>query len=69
MRMNGNMDIEGIRYFPIRNYQYEEFFQDVQYTGETLNAAERSEYVKMTDETIAHDWFLWRFHHIQHVCQ
>lgn len=55
MRMNGNMDIEGIRYFPIRNYQYEEFFQDVQYTGETLNAVERSEYVKMTDETIAHN--------------
>lgn len=55
MRMNGDMDIEGIRYFPIRNYQYEEFFQDVQHTGETLNAAERSEYVKMTDETIAHN--------------
>ena len=55
MRMNNDIDIEGIKYFPIRNYQYEEFFQEVQYTGETLSTAERSEYVKMTDETIAHN--------------
>ena len=53
--MKHDEDIDGIRYFPIRNYQYDEFRQDVQYTGETLNAAERSEYVKMTDETIAHN--------------
>lgn len=53
--MNDDINIEDIRFFPIRNFQYEEFFRDVQYTGETLNVAERSEYVKMTDETIAHN--------------
>ncbi len=53
--MKKDVKIEDIRFFPIRNYKYEDYFQDVQYSGETLNAAERSEYVKMTDETIAHN--------------
>lgn len=53
--MKKGVNIEDIRFFPIRNYKYEDYFQDVQYSGETLNAAERSEYVKMTDETIAHN--------------
>lgn len=53
--MKKDVNIEDIRFFPIRNYKYEDYFQDVQYSGETLNAAERSEYVKMTDETIAHN--------------
>lgn len=53
--MKKDVNIEDIRFSPIRNYKYEDYFQDVQYSGETLNAAERSEYVKMTDETIAHN--------------
>lgn len=46
-------DIGDIRYSPIRNHQYKQFFRDVQFNGKKLNASERKKYIKIVDETIS----------------
>ena len=46
-------DIGNIRYSPILNHQYEQFFRDVQYNGKKLNASERKKYIAVVDETIS----------------
>lgn len=45
-------ELDHIQYSPIRNYRYEQWFQEVQYNGKELNVAERVEFVKMIDEDV-----------------
>lgn len=40
-------------YFPIRNYQYDQWFKTVQYKEKTLNEEEKAEFVKVIDETVS----------------
>lgn len=47
-------ELDHIQYSPIRNYRYEQWFQEVQHNGKELNAAERVEFAKMVDEDVAH---------------
>ena len=46
-------DVGKIRYSPILNHRYEQFFRDVQYNGKKLNASERKKYIAVVDETIS----------------
>ena len=45
--------MENVQYSPIRNYRYEQFFQEVQYNGKELNDDERKEFLKKVDECIS----------------
>lgn len=45
-------EFDHIQYSPIRNYRYEQWFQEVHYNGKELNVAERVEFVKMIDEDV-----------------
>ena len=46
-------EFDHIQPFPIRNYQYERWFREVQYNGKELNAAKKQDFVKTADETIS----------------
>ena len=48
-----NDDLGNIHYSPIQDYQYEQFFQEVQYNGKELNDDERKEFLKKVDECIS----------------
>ena len=48
-----NEDLENIQYSTIQNYQYEQWFHEVQYSGKELNNAEREEFLKRVDEYFA----------------
>lgn len=48
-----NDDWGNIQYSPIQDYQYEQFFQEVQYNGKELNDDERKEFLKKVDECIS----------------
>ena len=48
-----NDDWGNIHYSPIQDYQYEQFFQEVQYNGKELNDDERKEFLKKVDECIS----------------
>lgn len=45
--------MENVQYSPIRNYRYEQFFQEVQYNGKELNDDERKEFLKKVDNCIS----------------
>lgn len=47
-----NEDLDNIQYLPIRNYDFAQWFKEVQYNGETLSDSERKEFVAIIDETI-----------------
>ena len=46
-------EFDNLQYSPIWNHQYERWFQEMQYNGNTLNATKKQEFVKMADETIS----------------
>lgn len=46
-------EFDHIQYSPIRNYRYEQLFREVQYNGKELDTEEKSEFVKVVDETIS----------------
>lgn len=48
-----NDDLGNIHYSPIQDYQYEQFFQEVQYNGKELNDDERKEFLKKVDNCIS----------------
>ena len=48
-----NDDLGNIHYSPIQDYQYVQFFQEVQYNGKELNDDERKEFLKKVDECIS----------------
>lgn len=48
-----NDDLVNIHYSPIQDYQYEQWFHEVQYNGKELNNAQREEYLKREDEFIS----------------
>ena len=48
-----NDNLENLQYFPIRDYKYATYFEEVQYNGKTLTADERKEFVAVIDETIS----------------
>ena len=48
-----NDDWGNIHYSPIQDYQYEQFFQEVQYNGKELNDDKRKEFLKKVDECIS----------------
>lgn len=47
-----NEDLANIRFSPIRNYKYAQWFKEVQYNGKTLSETEREEFVGVMNETI-----------------
>lgn len=48
-----NDNLENLQYFPIRDYKYATYFEEVQYNGKTLTVDERKEFVAVVDETIS----------------
>ena len=48
-----NEDIDNILYSPIRDFKYAHWFEDVQYSGNTLSESERENMIGVIDETIA----------------
>ena len=48
-----NDNLENLQYFPIRDYKYATYFEEVQYNGKTLTVDERKEFVAVIDETIS----------------
>ena len=48
-----NDDLGNIQYSPIQNYQYEQWFHEVQYNGKELNDDERKEFLKKVDNCIS----------------
>ncbi len=48
-----NDDWGNIHYSPIQDYQYEQFFHEVQYNGKELNDDEKKEFLKKVDECIS----------------
>ena len=46
-------DLSFRTYSPILNYRYDQWFQQVEYNGKTLNEDERKEFVKVIDETVS----------------
>lgn len=48
-----NEDLSDIQYSPIRNYNYAQLFESVDYNGKKLTDEERSELVTIIDETIS----------------
>ncbi len=46
-------EFDHIHYSPIRNYQYERWFREVQYNGKELNEDEKKEFLQMVNETIS----------------
>ena len=49
--MNG--DFADIKYAPIRDYKYAQWFKEIQYNGKTLSESERKEFISVIDSTIA----------------
>ena len=49
-----NDNLENLQYFPIRDYRYATYFEEVQYNGKTLTDDERKEFVAVIDDEIAH---------------
>ena len=47
-------NLENLQYFPIRDYKYAKYFEEVQYNGKTLSDDERKEFVAVIDDEIAH---------------
>lgn len=48
-----NEDLANLHYSPILNYNYAQWFEEVQYNGNTLSTSEREEFIKVIDETIS----------------
>lgn len=48
-----NADLANIQYRPVWNYNYSQWFQEVQYGDKTLSDAERRDFVAYLDQTIA----------------
>ena len=48
-----NQDLNDIHYWPIRDYKYAHWFEEVQYNGKILSDSERKEFVSVIDDTIA----------------
>lgn len=48
-----NKEFADIKYVPIREYQYKQLFNEVQYNGKTLSESERKEFISVIDNTIA----------------
>lgn len=48
-----NEDLNDIRPSQIRNYNYAQWFEEVQYNGKTLSDEERKEFITVIDEAIA----------------
>ena len=48
-----NEDLSDIQYSPIRNYNYAQLFESVNYNGKTLTDEERNQLVAIIDETIS----------------
>lgn len=46
-------DLRFRTYFPIINYQYDQWFKTVQYKEKTLNEEEKDKFVKVIDETVS----------------
>lgn len=46
-------EFDNIQFSPIHNHRYEQWFQEVQYNGNELNAAKRQEFVMIVNETIS----------------
>ena len=46
-------EFDHIQYSPVWNYRYEQLFREVKYNGKELNTEEKSEFVKIVDETIS----------------
>lgn len=46
-------DLYGLTYFPIINYQYDQWFKTVHYKEKTLNEEEKKEFVQVVDETVS----------------
>lgn len=46
-------EFDHIQYSPVWNYRYEQLFREVKYNGKELNTEEKSEFVKVVDETIS----------------
>ena len=51
--MTMNEDLANIQYSPIRNYEYDRFFDEVEYNGKTLSEVERKVFLAMINEQIA----------------
>lgn len=51
--MTDKVYMEEFYYAPILNHRYDQWFQEVQYNGRTLNATERAKFISVADETIA----------------
>lgn len=47
-----NEDISDIQYSPIRNYDFAQLFESMNFNGKTLSSEERKQLVEITDETI-----------------
>ena len=45
-------EFDNIQYSPIRNYPYEQWFQEVHYNGKELNEDEKKEFLQRVNETI-----------------
>ena len=48
-----NEDLDSINFSPIRDYNYAQWFQTVQYNGKMLTSTEREELISVIDENIA----------------
>lgn len=46
-------ETENIQYAPIREYNFKEYFQKFQYNGKVISDAEREDFIKLLDDTIA----------------
>ena len=49
-----NEDLDKIQYSLVYDYNYPQFFQEVEFNGNTLSDLERREFVSMLDDVIAH---------------
>ena len=45
-------DLKTIHYYPIRDYKYAHWFQDIQYNGVVLTETQRKEFVSVINETV-----------------
>lgn len=46
-------ETDTIQYYPIREYNFKEYFQKFQYNGKVISDAEREDFIKLLDDTIA----------------
>lgn len=48
-----NEDLNNLKYYHIRDFDYAKWFEDVHYNGKTLSETEREKFVTVTNKTIA----------------